>query len=263
MQSPGAAASNVAIGPSRATASVNFARSSHVLNAYSCATTIWRIAHTQSRCVDIMNGLVTVAWMHPLETPSRILVACLERLVQTLCLLIPGKRRAEGERVEILSKSICLLILASSFSTFLDLALTVDDGDRVNREQEPSRQLYDWRGSDRRRNREKFSKQGVEHWERGWIRQKAGDLDDALEATTSVLEHCLEVRECLSALRFKGIAGDFSGSWIDSGLARGVHEVADTDGLRVWSDPGDAGTLDNFRLQRHVMVLLNGGLDSL
>ncbi|HMH25904.1 MAG TPA: hypothetical protein VK542_04865, partial [Gemmatimonadaceae bacterium] len=52
-------------------------------------------------------------------------------------------------------------------------------------------------------------------------------------------------------------AGNFSGSRIDSGLASGVHEVADTDGLRVWADPGDARAINNFRLQRHVVVLLN------
>lgn len=133
----------------------------------------------------------------------------------------------------------------------------VDDGSGVDREQEPPRQLHEWRGSDRRCNREKLRKQSVEYGKGVWIRHKARDLDDAGKAAPGVFEHRLQIRECLAGLRFKGIARNLSRSRVDSGLACGVHEVADADGLRVWTDPGDARTINDFRRQSHVVGLLN------
>jgi hypothetical protein len=65
----------------------------------------------------------------------------------------------------------------------------VDAGDGINREQEPSRQLHEWCGSDRRRNREEVRKQRVEHGKSVWIRHNARDLDDAGKAAPGVLEH--------------------------------------------------------------------------
>ena len=104
----------------------------------------------------------------------------------------------------------------------------MDDGDGINREQESSRQLHEWSRSDRRCNREELGKQRVEHGEGVWIRHEACDLDDAGKAAPGVLEHGLQIRECLARLRFKGIAGNLSGRRIDSGLACGVNEIAET-----------------------------------
>jgi hypothetical protein len=123
----------------------------------------------------------------------------------------------------------------------------VDDGNGINREQESSRQLHDWSRSDRRCNREELGKQRVEHGKGAWIRHKARNLDDAGKAAPGVFEYGLQIRECLARLRLKGIAGNMSGRRIDSGLAGGVNEVADTYGLRVGADPGDAGAINDFR----------------
>jgi hypothetical protein len=107
----------------------------------------------------------------------------------------------------------------------------VDDGDGINREQESSRQLHEWSRSDRRCDWEELGKQRVEHGKGVRIRHKARDLDHAGKATPGVFEYGLQIRECLARLRLKGIAGNVSSRRIDSGLACGVNEVADTYGL--------------------------------
>ena len=117
----------------------------------------------------------------------------------------------------------------------------VHDRDRIDREQEAARQLHERGRSDGRRNREELGEQRVEHGKGVGVRHKAGDLDDALEATAGVFEHCLEIREGLARLRFEGFSGYLSGRGIDSGLARGVDEVTDANGLRVGADSGTRG----------------------
>src|SRR5215207_7103453 len=123
----------------------------------------------------------------------------------------------------------------------------VDDGDGIDREQEAPRQLHEWRGSDRRRNREELPEQRVEHRERVGIRDEARDFDDAGEAAAGVLENRPQIRECPTRLRFEGVAGDVPGRGIDSGLARGVDEVPEANGSRVGADPGNARAVDDFR----------------
>jgi len=108
--------------------------------------------------------------------------------------------------------------------------------------------------SDRRCNWEEFRKQSVEDGKGIWITDKACDLDDAPEAAPGVFENGLQIRESLACLGFKGVTGNVSGRGIDSGLAGGVDEVADTDGLRVRADPGDARAFYDFRWQSHSVV---------
>src|SRR4051812_2336197 len=92
-------------------------------------------------------------------------------------------------------------------------------GDRIDREQKSARQLYDWRRSDWRGDREEFRKQRVEHAKGIWIRKEARDFDDAGEAASCVLEHGLQIQESLSRLRLKAFAGNISRDRIDSRLA--------------------------------------------
>lgn len=121
------------------------------------------------------------------------------------------------------------------------------DCDGIDREQEASRQLHEWRGSDRRCNREELREQTVEHGKRVGIRHKTRDFDGAVKAATGVFENCLQIRECLTRLRFKGIASNVSSGRIDSGLTCSVNEVSDTNGLGVGADPGDAMAINDFR----------------
>ena len=47
-----------------------------------------RVRHVEARGLHFVNGLSTIPWMHPLEVPAGVVVACLQRLVQALCLLL-------------------------------------------------------------------------------------------------------------------------------------------------------------------------------
>src|SRR6476646_8139575 len=122
----------------------------------------------------------------------------------------------------------------------------LDDRNGVDREKQTSRQLHERRRSDRRRNRKELGEQRVQYGKGVRIRHEARDLDDAGKAAPSVFEHRPQVRECLTRLRLARIAGDLSGSRIDSGLPRSVYDIAHANGLRVGADARNAGAFDDF-----------------
>jgi hypothetical protein len=138
-------------------------------------------------------------------------------------------------------------LLRRAFAGGSRYSTAVDDGDGINREQESSRQLHEGSRSDRRCDREELGEQRVEHGKGVRICHEARDLDHAGKAASGIFEYGLQIRECLARLRLEGIARNVSGRRIDSGLARGVNEVADAYRLRVGTKPGDASALDDFR----------------
>ena len=77
----------------------------------------------------------------------------------------------------------------------------LDHRDGVDREEQASRQLHEWRRSDGRRNGKVLGEQRVQYGKSIRIRHEARDLDDASEAASAVLEHRPQIRECLTSLR--------------------------------------------------------------
>lgn len=123
----------------------------------------------------------------------------------------------------------------------------VDDGDRVDGEEKPAGKLNDGCRAHWGRVGEELGEEGVERGKRCGVGDEAGDLDDAGEAAPCILENGGEIGKGLACLHLKRIAGRGAGGRIDPGLPRGVHEIANTNRLRIGPDAGNARAIDDFR----------------
>jgi len=131
----------------------------------------------------------------------------------------------------------------------------VNHRDGVDGKQEPAGELDDGRRAHRRRVRKVLGEERVECRKRRRVGDEARDLDDPLEATPGVFEHGREVDERLARLRLERAAGDGAAGRIDPRLPCRIHEIADTNRLRVRPDAGDARAFDDFRGQSHAGFL--------